>query len=491
MLPRAATVFLPALFMRTWTAAPMTSGNNGSCPWCPCQDLSLCQPLDPQPPKNRTEVIAYPRGISGQYGQSRSDWRQYDWSKVTAVGLYDNLGNHECGCHTLEHPGDTPCNAWQAQAFPDFCCLDAELICAAHANNARVLIWDGGIGGCNGGNPSNSSFPCANTVASPIPEFLSQIKATPTVPPSHATIDAWAVKSASYVKRLGMDGVVLDIEGIVNTTQSSRDALSYGICALRQALERSIPGSMLTLTMAATPFASGVHGASLPEYGMFDIQAIDRCIDFFQPGAYCTCVGGPPPIFSGNGSALNTSSWGIPPGTLDRGNMPMAVLQNIISSYGALGIAPHRLVALMPWYGCDFSCTDALCATTSTGPSLPEPVGGAPCGFPYGPFVPDGVDLKSLPPAPTGGPGYAQVLRMKEKIVGEVVHNVEAQTKSFRWRPGTVGAPMHQVTYDDPETYATKYKWALEKQFRGVGFWMADATDGNQEAIRDMWAAVP
>ena len=56
--------------------------------WCPCADPALCRPLAIQPAKNRTEVIAYPRGINGQYGQSRSDWRQYDWSKVTAIGLY-------------------------------------------------------------------------------------------------------------------------------------------------------------------------------------------------------------------------------------------------------------------------------------------------------------------------------------------------------------------------------------------------------------------
>ena len=39
--------------------------------------------------------------------------------------------------------------------------LDAELLCAAHANNVRVLIWDGDLVGCNGGHPSNTSFPCA------------------------------------------------------------------------------------------------------------------------------------------------------------------------------------------------------------------------------------------------------------------------------------------------------------------------------------------
>jgi hypothetical protein len=390
---------------------PLVPWPAGSPMPCPCADQALCRPLSPQPSKNRTEVIVYPRPPSGQYGQDRSDWRQYDWSKVTAVGLYDNIGNHACGCHTFEHPGDSPCNRWQPHAFPDFCCLDAELLCAAHANNARVLIWDGGQGGCNGGNPSNASVPCSNTVPTPITGLLNMLRATSKGGAAwgHAAIDAWAAKSAAYVARQGMDGVQLDIEGLVNLQNSGREALTYGICALQKALDGVIPGSMLTLTEAATPFASGVFGTSLPKYGQLDMVAVDKCVDFFQPGAYCTCVGGPPPVFVTNRSALNTSSWGVPPGTLGRGNMPMTVLQNIIDSYGQLGIDPARLLVLMPWYACDFQCKDDECTQLVRGPALPEPVGGAACPFPYGPFVPPGIDPATLPPHPTGGPGYAQV----------------------------------------------------------------------------------
>ena len=38
-----------------------------------------------------------------------------------------------------------------------------------------------------------------------------------------------------------------------------------------------------------------------------------------------------------------------------------------------------------------------------------------------------------------------QVLRLKAKMVGTVVHDAVAQTKSFRWRPGGEGTPMHQA----------------------------------------------
>ena len=64
-----------------------------------------------------------------------------------------------------------------------------------------------------------------------------------------------------------------------------------------------------------------------------------------------------------------------------------------------------------------------------------------------------------------------QVLRLMDKMVGDIEYNKPAQTKSFRWRE-TASSPMHQVTYDDKETYSLKYKWALESGFRGVGFWM-------------------
>jgi GH18 family chitinase len=103
-----------------------------------------------------------------------------------------------------------------------------------------------------------------------------------------------------------------------------------------------------------------------------------------------------------------------------------------------------------------------------------------------------------------------QVLRLMGKMVGSIEYNKTTQTKSFRWRE-KVSSPMHQVTYDDKQTYRVKYRWALDNGFRGIGFWMvsrcvglaaaeeaddamhaqADATDGNQEAIRDMWGAVP
>lgn len=164
-----------------------------------------------------------------------------------------------------------------------------------------------------------------------------------------------------------MDGVLLDIEGGFPLNQPTRDALSYGICALRRALEAAIPGSLLTLSEASTPFgelntrlsrpmrtcrlhhrhhshiaatlaASGVHGISLPKYGLLDIQAVSQCVDFVQPGAYCTCTGGPPPTFTANGSALDTTGWGIPPGAVSH---PLAVCWHALLFHAERQVEPR------------------------------------------------------------------------------------------------------------------------------------------------------
>ena len=162
---------------------------------CPCQDRSLCRPLSPQPSQNRSEVVVFPRSLTGQYGATRSDWRQYDWSKVTTVVLYDNLGSASAGCHTFESPKGSQCSAFNPAPYPDFCCIDFEIMCAAHAHGARVLVVSGGIGGCNGGQPHNASAPCYDDPnmlnSQPIAWFAAQLKA---VKQSHKTCAGWNVR---------------------------------------------------------------------------------------------------------------------------------------------------------------------------------------------------------------------------------------------------------------------------------------------------------
>ena len=76
-----------------------------------------------------------------------------------------------------------------------------------------------------------------------------------------------------------------------------------------------------------------------------------------------------------------------------------------------------------------------------------------------------------------------------QKRVSNITHDTARQTKSFVWKDSH-GKP-HEVSFDDPETLKAKYDWAAAHGFRGVGFWQSDTTGGNEEAIAEMWAAVP
>jgi hypothetical protein len=116
-----------------------------------------------------------------------------------------------------------------------------------------------------------------------------------TVPRSQ--LESWATQSAAWVVANGFDGALLDIEGIDATKgdKAFLDSITLGYCALKAALEKALPGSLLTWASAFTPYASGVVGVSLPKYGFADFHALGQCVDYFLPGAYCTCTGGPAP----------------------------------------------------------------------------------------------------------------------------------------------------------------------------------------------------
>ena len=448
--------------------------------WCPCtgrypDGRSLCEPLKPQPPPRR-EVIAYP-GSFGLYGQFGSDWRQWDWSKVTTVALYSNLGNRQQGCHTREQG-----NCSSSATMTNYCCLDAELLCTAHAHGARVITWDSGIGGCDYWDQIPGHPPGPGTCASPSPRnmiagFYERLRDNPTAPSTTdpAAIRSWAKTSAAWIAANGFDGVLLDIEGVMDHGSAFRSAITEGFCDLRQELEKVIPGALLTLTAADTPFFSGFYGISQPPFGSLDLAAIDKCIDFWQPGIYCTCTGTP----------YSNATMQIPADTYGRSNAPLPVLENMLRTWGAAGIPPERLSILFPWFNCDFACKDDSCADVVTGPPLQlDPSKGDACGLPAAAFDPT-VSLVG----PDGGPGYNEVLQLMQKRVSNITHDTARQTKSFVWKDSH-GKP-HEVSFDDPETLKAKYNWAAAHGFRGVGFWQSDSTGANEEAIAEMWAAVP
>ncbi|XP_067894128.1 di-N-acetylchitobiase-like [Heterodontus francisci] len=78
---------------------------NGSESWCPCLPRDLCQPI---PADHQFQVEPHTMVQVMIFDNGGTDWKQYDWSKVTtvvAIGKYDR-----------------------------------ELLCHAHANHVRVVL---------------------------------------------------------------------------------------------------------------------------------------------------------------------------------------------------------------------------------------------------------------------------------------------------------------------------------------------------------------
>ena len=408
--------------------------------WCPCKGShpdgrSLCESLRPQPGP-RKEVIAYP-GVWGLYGQFGSDWRQWDWTKITTVALYINLGSIEQGCQTNEQGH---CDS------PGPCCVDAELMCTAHAHGARVITWFSSIGACHSDNLNKSGTTC-QPLRNPIVEWPTQLRVAPTDPNTTdlVRVQEWANLSARFIVDNGFDGVLLDIEGVMNHGQNFRDAITSGFRMMREQLTAVLPGSILTFTAAATPFFTGFYGVTPDPYGALDLPAIDKLIDFWQPGMYCTCSGMP----------FSNETMEYPPGVISRGQNPIQGLENMLSVWGKHGIPPSRLSILFPWFNCDFLCEDDECTRTVNGPKLnldPREVflGANPCGLPAAAFDPAASTV-----GPDAGPGYNQVLELLKRKVSNISHDLHSQTKSFRWMDNA--SRIHEVTYDDPETLAAKY----------------------------------
>ena len=73
----------------------------------------MCHSLSPQAAPKRKEVVAF--HSHGGYGDSGREWEYWDWRKVTSVAVFVPLTD------------------------PDM----ADLLCAAHSHNVRVLGWYG------------------------------------------------------------------------------------------------------------------------------------------------------------------------------------------------------------------------------------------------------------------------------------------------------------------------------------------------------------
>ena len=150
---------------------------------------------------------------------------------------------------------------------------------------------------------------------------------------------AWAAEVAACVLARGFDGVLLDIEGVHVPTAKERDAITFAVCALKRALNATLPGNMVAWSSDPGPY--------------FDYAALTSggCVDLWLDMAYSWCV------TAESHSALR-----------NRANAPLPFLTGlggIVDTYtNRFGVPLERLGILLPWYGCAFECAYNGCPST-------------------------------------------------------------------------------------------------------------------------------
>ena len=243
---------------------------------CPCSDASLCKPLHPQPAPRKNEVFAFTAryGFANQppfYNETGEEWRQYDWSKISAVVPFDSVVKEK------------------------------DYFCHAKTNGVRVLAWAAA---------SWSGRSCG------VADLYGWFRSSDPQRLNKSAVDAWAASAADCLAAEGYDGVSLDMEGIGRSIgpPEDYDAITYGVCQLRAELNRTIPGALMTWTTDVGAY--------------FDYKAMtDRtCVDIWLDMAYAWCITTeahsmtrnraqvPLPFVTGPGSIVDTytNHFGVP-----------------------------------------------------------------------------------------------------------------------------------------------------------------------------------
>jgi hypothetical protein len=187
-------------------------------------------------------VVAFPIAID-----NGSQWRNYDWSKITALAPFGSPGV----------TGPT----------------DQQMYCAAHRNGVRVLSWTD----------------CGPTLCCPVSELYrwlgskdrTKLNSTKNsngfFTLNRTLVSSWAQTTASCIAKAGLDGVLLDMEDVGGHQWpgvDSMDAIQFGVCQLRKFLNETIPGSLIVWTTEDSRLA--------------DYKAIAEagCVDFYLEMEY-------------------------------------------------------------------------------------------------------------------------------------------------------------------------------------------------------------
>ncbi|XP_072368948.1 di-N-acetylchitobiase-like [Scyliorhinus torazame] len=222
---------------------------------CPCSKRSLCQPL-PAKLQFQVEVLIFDFG--------GTDYQYYDWSKITAVVIGD--------------------------AF------NPDLLCVAHANNARVIM--------KGNIPS------------------AELK-------DRDMIKAWIRQKVDFASASFFDGIYLEQWQKIKGGTVEYEAITQLINDIARVFHRAIPGSQVSINVPWSP-----HCIDGPCYDYVPIAS--SCDFLFVMSVH---------MRSETGDEC-----------FAKANAPYDHTYTGLSAYINLGIDSRKLVMGVPWYGNDYLC---------------------------------------------------------------------------------------------------------------------------------------
>ena len=235
------------------------------------------------------------------------------------------------------------------------------------------------------------------------------------------------------------------IYGLMDTNATLRQGMTDTLRKLKAAMQRAVPGSQLSVWI-------GSYGNPwTPAFSKEQLQSAIDSVDLFLFMDYSDC--GQHNIGFAN-SAMTYIKAGF----------------NF--SVNVLGLPRDKLVAVWPWWACDFNCgtDDADCV-----------------GLQYN------CDSNNCRNNVTT-PGYEQLLPSLalSSFQGHGRQwNSTWTSPFFNYKNESTGE-YHQVWYDDKDSLKLKYGWALQEAgMRGVGMWTPGATLFDDKATADMWSTVP
>ena len=227
-----------------WNATSATCHNPRVCP---CDDPALCRPLSPQPPHGRQEVFAF---VSAPATENISQWRTWPWDKITTLASFECLGPGTARENQCREKGRVYRPGQPAHG------VGQEMYCMAHKHGARVLSW--GYGGVYG-------------VHCPIGEYYKWWTEKDARTHNSSAVQDWAQRSAECVAAQGYDGILLDMETLAPpfVAPAEKPLITAAVCELREALNVSIPGGMLSWT------------TDTGKYFEYDKMTARRCVDLW------------------------------------------------------------------------------------------------------------------------------------------------------------------------------------------------------------------